>query len=564
MSNEPEAREWLLIALGGSGRRTAVALREKIAELESENRGNIRITCRVISIDFSSTQDTGYLVNKEEYLPLLRRGEYLDEHWTKLDFENKKHGALIQPWMKIGLPSAFELYLARDAQQSGIRRVDYQLLVHHSIERITKHIKSTLEEASVGKDGRWMGPNIIILGSLAGRTSSISYVPVLKVLEELSKEFNFDHTFSFLYTPEAIQAAYHSNNPEYSVNSLAAINQIVNYFWGDSESPFQPAQFLMNKLSDTLASQRDENTEVECNETVESILKLIHVDQNTPSWNGYYFNWIRGSCRLDDLTGMKDSDNIYQRQIFALLDSKESSLSESGIDEDFLKHVHPTHTPDWAWIEDRGERVLCGTMPLSPWVFSCLTKPIDSQLYSHMSRERIMQMLKILYSNGLYNSIPASQKKIRQIVSSLYVALLLKKIKVIQEVSFQFYFVPTDDKKYLSLTIPSEFSKFFASNVEALVAYLPFALIESSKNGQLSLLDFYQINGEALLSDFIENYQSTEESQKEVTNLIAAMDKRIEFLESTSDANMNFHDLLVSDLKKMQTSLANLEFKPFI
>ena len=122
----------------------------------------------------------------------------------------------------------------------------------------------------------------------------------------------------------------------------------------------------------------------------------------------------------------------------------------------------------------------------------------------------------------------------------------------------------TGNKGYLSLKIPSAFREFFASNVQAIVAYLPFVLLESSKNGHLSSLDFYQISGEALLSDFIENCQSAEESQKEVANLIAAMDKRIEFLESTSDTNMNFHELLVSDLKKMQTSLANLEFKPFI
>ena len=562
MSNEPEAREWLLIALGGSGRRTAVALREKIAGIESENSGKIRVTCRVLSIDFSSTQDTGYVVSNEEYFPLLTNGENLFDQWARLDIENKKPGALIQPWMKVGFPSEMELYLARDAQQSGIRRVDYQLLLHNSIERISKHIRSILEEASVGKDGRWMGPNIIILGSLAGRTSSISYVPVLKVLEELSKEFQFDHTFSFLYTPKAIQEAYYLNNPENSINSLAAINQIVNYFWGDSDSTFQPAQFLINNLSNILASHRDENTEVEYNETVENILKLIYLDQNTPSWNGYYFNWMRGGAGLPDLTGM---NNINHRQIFAMLDSKELSLSESGINEEFFKQVHPGHTADWVWIEDHDQRVLCGTMALSPWVFSCLTKPIDSQLLSRMGRGPITPMLEILYSNGLYNSIPASQKKISQIISSLHMAFLLKKIKVVQDVSHcEFQFMHTGNKGYLSLKIPSAFREFFASNVQAIVAYLPFVLLESSKNGHLSSLDFYQISGEALLSDFIENCQSAEESQKEVANLIAAMDKRIEFLESTSDTNMNFHELLVSDLKKMQTSLANLEFKPFI
>ena len=565
MSNEPEAREWLLIALGGSGRRTAVALREKIAGIESENSGKIRVTCRVLSIDFSSTQDTGYVVSNEEYFPLLTNGENLFDQWARLDIENKKPGALIQPWMKVGFPSEMELYLARDAQQSGIRRVDYQLLLHNSIERISKHIRSILEEASVGKDGRWMGPNIIILGSLAGRTSSISYVPVLKVLEELSKEFQFDHTFSFLYTPKAIQEAYYLNNPENSINSLAAINQIVNYFWGDSDSTFQPAQFLINNLSNILASHRDENTEVEYNETVENILKLIYLDQNTPSWNGYYFNWMRGGAGLPDLTGMEDSNNINHRQIFAMLDSKELSLSESGINEEFFKQVHPGHTADWVWIEDHDQRVLCGTMALSPWVFSCLTKPIDSQLLSRMGRGPITPMLEILYSNGLYNSIPASQKKISQIISSLHMAFLLKKIKVVQDVSHcEFQFMHTGNKGYLSLKIPSAFREFFASNVQAIVAYLPFVLLESSKNGHLSSLDFYQISGEALLSDFIENCQSAEESQKEVANLIAAMDKRIEFLESTSDTNMNFHELLVSDLKKMQTSLANLEFKPFI
>ena len=169
---------------------------------------------------------------------------------------------------------------------------------------------------------------------------------------------------------------------------------------------------------------------------------------------------MRGGPGLPDLTGMKDSNNLNHRQIFAMLDSKESSLSESGINEEVFKQVHPGYTADWVWIEDHDQRVLCGTMALSPWVFSCLTKPVHSQISSQVSNPASWsRTLEILYSNGLYNSIPASQKKISQIISSLHMAFLLKKIKVVQDVSHcEFQFMHTGNKGYLSLKIFAYFS----------------------------------------------------------------------------------------------------------
>jgi len=564
VNNEPTARELVLIALGGSGRRTAVLLREKIAQIESENLGNIRVNCRVLSIDFPTTQDTGYLVGSDEYLPLLMPGENLFDSWANLFREIEKSGASMQPWMKVGVPSETELYLARDAQQSGIRRVDYLLQVHQSMERITRSIQSILEKAHVGKDEGWIGPNIIILGSLAGRTSSELYVPVLKVLEELSPKFQFDQVISFLYTAAVFEELFPSKF-ENSINSFVAINKIVNYFWSDSETAVRPTQFLINKADDLLARNRDNDVRDIKNKTVDSILQLVYLDPNTTTWNSYYVNWIKGSCVNFDLSQMKVPNNLNHPQIFALLDAEQSSLTESGVNENFLKKVHPDHSSDWAWIENNDQAVLCGTKALSPWVFSCLTKPIEFQLAINMGRpETIPKILEILYSNDLYDSIPVSQEKLRQIIFSINVAALLKKIKFVEDGYFcEFQFMALGDKNHSSLKIPSSFRSFFPNRIQALIAYLPFALIESSRNGQLSILDIYHIDGKALLSDFFSTFQKTEDSQKEIDNLIEDVNKRIEVIESAAYTNKKFQDMVVSDLKELQASITDLKFRPF-
>jgi hypothetical protein len=564
VNSDPTARELVLIALGGSGRRTAVLLREKIDQIESENLGNVRVNCRVLSIDFPSTQDTGYIVRNEEYLPLLRPGENLFDNWAELSRDIEKSGASMQPWMKVGVPSEMELYLARDAQKSGIRRVDYLLKVHQSIERITINIRSILEKASTGKDVEWMGPDVVILGSLAGRTSSELYVPVLKVLEELSDKFQFAQVLSFLYTPAVFEELFPPKF-ENSINSFTAINRIVSYFWSDRESAIRPAQFLINKADDHLANYRDDVVRKLKNETVDNILQLIYLEPNINTWNNYCVNYIKGSFRSIDLLQMKDPGNINHSQIFALLDTRESSLTESAIDADFLKKVHPGDFFEWAWIKNGDQAVLCGTRALSPWVFSCLVKPIEFQLAVNMGRpETSAKILEILYSNDLYDSIPVSRQKLRQIIFSINVATLLKKIKVVEDGHYcEFQFMPLEDKNHLSLKMPSSFRSFFPNRIQALIGYLPFALIESSRTGQLSILGFYQIDGEALLSDFLNNFQNTENSGIEIASLIEEVKKRIEFIESTADRNEKFQEMLVRDLKELQISIADLEFKPF-
>lgn len=564
MNNEPTEREIVLIALGGSGTRTAVLLREKIAQIESENLGNIRVNCRVLSIDFGNAPEFRNFVGNEEYLPLLRSGENLFDNWANLFRDIENSGTSIQPWAKVGPPSEIEIFLARDAQQSGIRRVDYLLQIHQSIERITQSIQSILEKVLIGKDEGWMGPNIIILGSLAGRTSSELYVPILKILEELSPKFEFAQVLSFLYTPTAIEKLFQRHSTlENSINSFKAINRIVNYFWSDSARVVRPAQFLINKADHLLVRNQDNDVKDTKNKTMENILRLVYLDPNTTTWNSYYVNWIIGSSRNLDLTRTKNPNDLNHPQIFALLDSEESSLTESGINEDFLKKVHPHHSSDWAWIENSDQAVLCGTEALSPWVFNCLTKPIESQLERAMGYMGI-DILEILYSHDLYDSVPVSSEKLQQIIFSINVAALLKKIKVVEDEHYcEFQFIALGDKNHLSLKIPSFFGRFFPNRIEAIIAYIPFALIESSRNGQLSMLDFYQIDGAALLSNFLNTFQSTESSQSELDNLIEDVKTRVEKIESAAYSSNKIRDMLVGDLKALKTSIADLKFRPF-
>lgn len=310
MNSERIARNVLLLALGGSGRRTAVMLTEKSAQPNIENVADAQVNLKVISIDFPSNQDTGYFVKPEEYLPILRHGTNITKCWQDLQVEMKSIPEEDrEPWMSVGPISESELWLARDAQQSGIRRVDYFLLIHQAREQIEKKIRETLSMFT--QDGNANSEiSVIILGSLVGRTGSISYVPVIKILESLTTEFKLAKNFSFLYTPQAFEMHVHIEN---ELNFFKSLSRIRRHCGQESAKSLSLTQILVDEPNPMLTSYRDSERPLPYSQIIESIEKLIELGGRETPPSESYGDWLNSIKRID-VSGIDVMADIYRQR----------------------------------------------------------------------------------------------------------------------------------------------------------------------------------------------------------------------------------------------------------
>lgn len=311
MSDQSKVKNVLLIALGGSGRRLAVGLLEKIKNEDAEKPTGTFLNCQVVAIDFGQVQDSGFFVSPNDYFSIVGPWNDITDRWA--EFEKKKNTSVDteEPWMEVGPISESELWLAHDAQKSGIRRVDYELCIYQGRERIHAKLQETLLKSFPKVSGPVSEIEVIILGSLAGRTGSLSYPVVFKILESLALEFNLNSCHSFLYSPSVFQELFYKND-EQVVNFLASTTKIKELLAHADENAFKPRHFLLDEASPLLSVHRDwqnqHHQEVPYSETVEMILKLIQLDMNSENLSESIDNWCQlfvtaDQSKLENLVG---------------------------------------------------------------------------------------------------------------------------------------------------------------------------------------------------------------------------------------------------------------------
>lgn len=302
----------LLIAVGGSGRRLAVSLLEKIKSEDAEKPTGTYVNCQVVAIDFGQVQDSGFFVSPNDYFSIVGPWNDITDRWA--DFEKKKNTSVDtqEPWMEVGPISDIELWLARDAQQSGIRRVDYELCIYQAREQIFGRLQETLLNSFSKANGSNSEIEVIILGSLAGRTGSLTYPAVLKILESLALEFNLKSCHSFLYSPSVFQELFFKND-ERVFNFMVSTTKISKLIRLADSKAFKPIHFLLDETSPLLSVHRDwqslPHQEIPYSETVEMILNFIQLDTSSENWGDRLNNWRKDfptaeQQKLEDLVGL--------------------------------------------------------------------------------------------------------------------------------------------------------------------------------------------------------------------------------------------------------------------
>ncbi len=310
MSEQSKVKNVFLIALGGSGRKLGVTLLERIEGQDPFTSRAIESNIKMISIDFGPGMDSGFYMDPQDCLYLTNSTTNLTKLWS--DFEKKKQQLdFDEPWMQVGPISEFELSLARDAQQSGIRRVDYELLVFEAREQIYSKFDQTLNNSFPNYEESNSEIQVVILGSLAGRTGSLVYPVVLSILKSFSNDFNLKTCDAFFYSPSVFQELFYENN-ERIVNFLVTLPKIKKILASAESSKFKPRHYLLDEEDQLLFEYRDPRiqpySKIPYSDSFEKILELIQIDGASESSGQEFEKWLQrfetaDKQRLEDLIG---------------------------------------------------------------------------------------------------------------------------------------------------------------------------------------------------------------------------------------------------------------------
>lgn len=311
MTSGVQTKSVLVVALGGSGRKTAVYVSQKYSNSINGLPNESQLNLKVVSIDFQPVQWPGYLVSQEDYVPLFFHGMNLIQCWEEFEKERKIMTEKEEAWMGVGPITESELWLARDAQQSGIRRVDYFLLIHMARKRIEEKLRTELSKL-LELSGPDSSVEVIIVGSLVGRTGSISYIPVVKILDSLAADFRLLPSYSFLYAPQAFHMRVH---PEHEFNFLQSLASIRRHFLSGLHKNFALTQFLVEEPDPLLTSYGDEDRALPYSETIESIKSLIELNAGESTSGESFEEWLRyiKSVDISEIEAMAEKNKQINR-----------------------------------------------------------------------------------------------------------------------------------------------------------------------------------------------------------------------------------------------------------
>ena len=244
MGEEELSQDVVLIGLGGTGIRTMLALRSRIKGDETQAVEGRENSCRLIAIDsnfvaqdyFKSLDDGDHddlLLAQNEYLGLLRNSE---NPWDAVTRD-----------ASLKIPEAERLLAKRRViliNQYPVRS-DYEAMIYISRERMKQAIRDFLKNSKESRNSLTRPPKIIVTTSLFGDSGSLSYLALLEMLTELSKEIEYESINAFLFAPEGFKGFFHLNN-SHTAKYLSVINSLSRITFQEGSNRIVPTQYLVS------------------------------------------------------------------------------------------------------------------------------------------------------------------------------------------------------------------------------------------------------------------------------------------------------------------------------
>ena len=211
MSDGDQAKQVLLIGLGGSGIKTVIDLRNELVKAEEESASALKIKCHLLAIDswlhtseyysedFKSESVNGVPLAPSEHLSLAHAAMTIDNFWQKVEADaNSKVSEAVnllpQRRLRFGMQAPF--------------RSDYKALIYSSRERLRQVIKDHIQNSKkqTQKDSHPL--TIILATSLIGDTGALSYLAILEIFSEFSNELKNVNLSASLFGPELFTSKF--------------------------------------------------------------------------------------------------------------------------------------------------------------------------------------------------------------------------------------------------------------------------------------------------------------------------------------------------------------------
>jgi hypothetical protein len=124
-------------------------------------------------------------------------------------------------------------------------RSDYEAMIYVSRERMKQAIQDFLKNSENLRNPLTRPPKIIVTTSLFGDSGSLSYLALLEMLTELSKDIKFESINAFLFAPEGFKGFFYLNNSQ-TAKYLSVINSLSRITFQESSDRIMPTQYLVS------------------------------------------------------------------------------------------------------------------------------------------------------------------------------------------------------------------------------------------------------------------------------------------------------------------------------
>jgi len=245
MGEDELSQDVVLIGLGGAGIRTSLALRARITGNETPAVRGSDNSCRLLAIDsnYYFTPDYFSGLDEEDHAELL----LAQDEYIGLLLNGKNPWDLVTRDANSKVPEAERLLTKRRSiliNRSPVRS-DYEAMIYVSRERMKQAIRDFLKNSEESRNQPSRPPKIIVTASLFGDSGSLSYLALLEMLTELSKEIEYESINAFLFAPEGFKGFFHLNN-SHTAKYLSVINSLSRITFKEGSDRIVPTQYLVS------------------------------------------------------------------------------------------------------------------------------------------------------------------------------------------------------------------------------------------------------------------------------------------------------------------------------
>jgi hypothetical protein len=269
MASSIPHRNILIIGIGGFGNKAAIRLRGEVEKKYIHLEDHARPQVNLLSLDLTypgreyfqgfpeeEWPENIYLKSEEQFF-IGPPNTYIDTAWTKIALDSAS-----------GVPEAKELLL-KQRMRIGMEAPfpsDYLAMLYESRSRFKEFIEQFFDRLSIQNKYNLSETSVYIFSSLIGNLGRQTYIPLIRILNDVCELDSFRAINSIFFTPEVFKnSGWLQKFHEYRY--FAAIKKIHDFSETRREDVSQITQLLISLSQD----QNFDSNRISPNDVIDSV-----------------------------------------------------------------------------------------------------------------------------------------------------------------------------------------------------------------------------------------------------------------------------------------------------